>query len=210
MVEHDGEHSGNADKQGYSTRVSPSAPFAAPPEKLLHPFDPKQQVQCENSRTWPDEVLPEETQRRSSAGGAPGAWSSWRRAGQAAVPMQGGRQPCRGDWLRWEANRDSDSAATRKRERLSSWWPAGSQGLSVTQQDWAVSPVHEVPLYHVRTLELAGMAFWFLSAKELWLEKRRHRLIITLSSISAAPPRMDSSGPAPFPSSRTVRSKRDY
>lgn len=126
------------------------------------------------------------------------------------MPMQGGRQPCRGDWLRWEANRDSDSAAARKRERLSSWWPAGSQGLSVTQQDWAVSPVHEVPLYHVRTLELAGMAFWFLPAKELWLEKRRHRLIITLSSISAAPPRMGSSGPAPFPSSRTVRTKRDY
>lgn len=87
---------------------------------------------------------------------------------------------------------------------------AGSQGPSVTQQEWAVSPVHEVPLYHVRTLELAGMAFWVLPAEELWLEKRRHRLIITLPSISAAPPRMGSSSPAPFPSSRTVRTKRDY
>lgn len=198
-MERDGEHNGNTDKQGYSTRVSLSALFMAPSENLLRPFNPKQQVQCENSRMWPDEalpseVLPEETQRRSSAGGAPGAWSLGWRAGLAALPMQGARRPCRGDWLRWEANRDSDSAAPRNRERLSSC------GQLVLRARLSLSrSVHEIPLYHVRTLELAGMAFWFLPAKELWLEKRRHRLILTLPSAPAAPPRMGSSGPAlPF------------
>lgn len=67
MVEHDGQHNENSDKQGYSKRVSLSAPFVAPSENLLHPFNPKQQVQCEKSRMWPDEalpyeVLPEETE----------------------------------------------------------------------------------------------------------------------------------------------------
>lgn len=110
-MEHNGQHNGNTDKQGYSKRVSLSAPFVAPSENLSHPFNLKQPVQCEKSRMWPDEalpyeVLPEETQKLLSVGG--GSWSletmmeGW--TGSCAVKEARGL--CRGDWLRWEVNRE--------------------------------------------------------------------------------------------------------
>ena len=93
--------------------------------------------------------------------------------------------------------RDSNCAASRNRERDSA--PGGQlvlrSCLSLNRVELYLLSMRS--LYHFRTLELAGIAFWFLLSKELWLEKRQHRLIITLPSIPATPPRMGSSGPAP-------------